>query len=156
MEKVLELFSIDEDNFLRIKRERTAFIKSYYDRTLDPKARFLFSYLDGINNYYTEYLVFGADKCGVDNFNNFCEELNIDVKENLLRIKNELPVLNDSVKRNHFYSRDKKLTFTCSTVGNYMHYFGITGESNEILRAFEIFCKRCTYDEVCFGNRDFI
>jgi hypothetical protein len=144
MEKVLEVFSMDEKVFLNIKRDITSFVKSYFDETMDSEARLLFSYLDGIDHNSSEYLQFGADKCGVDNFSDFCKDLNIDV--------NEKKQYNS---RNHFYSRDKKLTFTCSTVGNYMHYFGITGEANEILRAFEIFCKRAKYDEVSFGNRDF-
>jgi hypothetical protein len=55
-----------------------------------------------------------------------------------------------------FYSRDKKITFTCLRPGNYMHYFGITGESNKILEAFKIFKKRCNYDDACFGARDYI
>lgn len=156
MEKVLEIFQIDEDNFLGIKRERTSFVKSYFDKTMDSEERLLFRYLDGIDNNCSEYLQFGADKCAVDNFFDFCKDLNIDTEQNLSRIVNEKSKFNDCVKRFHFYSRDKKLTFTCSTVGNYMHYFGITGEANEILRAFEIFCKRANYDEVSFGNRNFI
>ena len=156
MEKVLEVFSMDENVFLSIKKDITSFVKSYFDETMDSEARLLFSYLDGIDNNCEEYLQFGADKCAVDNFFDFCKDLNIDTQQNLLRIINEKSKFNDCLKRFHFYSRDKKLTFTCSTVGNYMHYFGITGEANEILRAFEIFCKRVKYDEVSFGHRDFI
>jgi hypothetical protein len=156
MEKVLEVFNIDESKFLHIKKTITSFIKSYYDETMDSEARLLFSYLDGIDHNCSEYLQFGADKCAVNNFFDFCKDLNIDTEQNLSRIVNEKSKFNDCVKRFHFYSRDKKLTFTCSTVGNYMHYFGITGEANEILRVFEIFCKRAKYDEVSFGNRDFI
>lgn len=156
MEKVLEVFSMDENVFLSIKKDITSFVKSYFDETMDSEARLLFSYLDGIDNNCEEYLQFGADKCAVDNFFDFCKDLNIDTQQNLLRIVNEKSKFNDCLKRFHFYSRDKKLTFTCSTVGNYMHYFGITGEANEILSAFEIFCKRAKYDEVSFGHRDFI
>jgi hypothetical protein len=156
MEKVLEVFSMDEKVFLYIKKTITSFVKSYFDETIDSEARVLFSYLDGIDHNCSEYLQFGADKCAVDNFFDFCKDLNIDTEQNLSRIVNEKTKFNDYVKRFHFYSRDKKLTFTCSTVGNYMHYFGITGEANEIIRTVEIFCKRAKYDEVCFGKRDFI
>jgi hypothetical protein len=156
MEKVLNFFNIDENVFLSIKKDITSFVKSYFDETIDSEARLLFSYLDGIDHNCSEYLQFGADKCAVDNFFDFCKDLNIDTQQNLLRIVNKKSKFNDYLKRFHFYSRDKKLTFTCSTVGNYMHYFGITGEANEILRAFEIFCKRAKYDEISFGNRDFI
>jgi hypothetical protein len=156
MEKVLDFFNIDENMFLSIKKDITSFVKSYFDGTMDSEARLLFSYLEGIDNNCEEYLQFGADKCAVDNFFDFCKDLNINTEQNLSRIVNEKSKFNDCVKRFHFYSRDKKLTFTCSTVGNYMHYFGITGEASEILRAFEIFCKRAKYDDVSFGNRDFI
>lgn len=84
------------------------------------------------------------------------EQLKIknDIINNCYNEKND--PLKDNSKRYIFYSRDNMITFSCSNFGNYMHYFGITGEYNKILDAFNVFCKRCTYDEACIGNRDFI
>jgi hypothetical protein len=95
----------------------------------------------------------------VDNFWRFCKELNIDAKENMLRIIQELSTIPReelAFYRYHFYSRDEKLTFTCKNIGDYMHYFGITGDANEIVKAFDIFQNRCKSDESCWGGRDFI
>lgn len=58
--------------------------------------------------------------------------------------------------RNHFYSECKQITFSCQNRGDYMHYFGITGEANAVLRAFDIFLKIGRYDDICWGGRDFM
>ena len=168
MEKVLQVFStMDEERFLEVKKNVTSFMKSYFNRTMDEDSRKFFSYYSDLDSECEEYLQFGADKCDVDNFDEFCEELNVDIKENLLEIiKNQRRYIEEikdgKINRYDyrpvylFYSRDKKITFTCSKPGNYMHYFGITGESNKILEAFKIFKKRCNYDEASFGARDYI
>lgn len=176
MEEVLKTFDINEEKFLNIKEEITFFIKSYFNEKMEKDSRNHFYYLESLDSECNEYLQFGADKCDVDNFNEFCKDLDINVEENLLRIIDELneeikiktdiknnsykeenyPLSSNSSKRYVFNSRDKKITFTCSKPGNYMHYFGITGESNKILDAFKIFKKRCTYDDASFGARDYI
>jgi hypothetical protein len=150
MESILLLFNIDENEYKRIKEDTTKFIKSYKNDTIEKETRLLFKYLDNIELDHDEYLQFGADKCNVDNFEEFCKELNIDLVENLKNI-----IKNDKY-RNHFYSKDRKITFSCKTIGNEMHYFGITGECNRILEAYKIFTRRCKYEDMCFGVRDFI
>lgn len=170
MEKVCELFKMDESKFLERKQKSSNFVKSYFNKTMKPEFLPLYIYLDGLDNTQEEYLEFGADKCSVSNFNNFCEKLNIDVDENLKRFELEEKKIIKEIKNgtyfarenphgirliNHFYSRCKKLTFTCKYASNYMHYFGITGETNEVMRAFEIFIKDGHYDEICFGCRIF-
>lgn len=157
MEQILQLFKMTEEKFVEHKFETTNSIKKYYLSDFDiiigkengiPKH---LEYLNKLDLSYDEYLEFGADKCGFDNFIEFCEEINIDFLENISRIKTS------TEKRYfHFYSRDKKITMTCSSLGNYVHYFGITGEYNAILHAFEIFNKRATHTELCWGGRDFI
>ena len=163
MEDIFKIFNIDEEKFLNLKKSVTKRV-NYFLSSLNTYKGYHLYLLD---NDIDEYLEFGADKCSVDNFDEFCEELNIDMKENLLRIIEEQKghienVRSDKVSKYEyipiyvFYSRDKKITFTCSRPGEYMHYFGITGESNKILEAFKIFKKRCTYDDACFGARDYI
>jgi hypothetical protein len=168
MEQLFETFDMNEERFLEVKKNVTSFMNSYFNGNMDEGSQKYFSYYSDLDSDCEEYLQFGADKCDVDNFDEFCEDLNVDIKENLLEIiQNQKHYIEDmkygKIKNLYeykpvylFYSRDKKITFTCSNPGNYMHYFGITGESNKILEAFKIFKKRCTYDEACFGSRDFI
>ena len=159
MEKILTTYNIDETKYLKIQHDNTSFVKSYFNRTMDRDVRHLFQYLDGLDPNCESYMQFGADKCSVDKFLTFCEEVNIDANENMLRIIQELSTIDPSETafyRYHFYSRDKKLTCTCKNIGDYLHYFGITGESNEIVKAFDIFQKRCNFDESGWGGRDFI
>ncbi len=169
MEEVLSVFTtMDEEKFLEVKKNVTSFMNSYFDGSMDEDSRKFFRYYRDLDSDCEEYLQFGADKCDVDNFDEFCEELNVDIKENLLEIIQKQKHFIEDIKDGKikdlydyrpvylFYSRDKKITFTCSRPGNYMHYFGITGESNKILEAFKIFKKRCTYDDACFGARDYI
>lgn len=169
MEEVLSVFStMNEERFLEVKKNVTSFMKSYFNGNMDEDSRNFFRYYSDLDSDCEEYLQFGADKCDVDNFDEFCEDLDVDIKENLLEIikkqnrfieeikDGKIKYLYDYRPTYLFYSRDKKITFTCSKPGNYMHYFGITGESNKILEAFKIFKKRCTYDDACFGARDFI
>jgi len=163
MEDIFKIFNIDEEKFLNLKKSVTKRV-NYFLSSLNTYKGYHLYLLD---NDIDEYLEFGADKCSVDNFDEFCEELNIDMKENLLRIIEEQKshienVRSDKVSKYEyipiyvFYSRDKKITFTCSRPGEYMHYFGITGESNKIIDAFTIFKKRCEYEDASFGGRDFI
>lgn len=163
MEDIFKIFNIDEEKILSFKKSVTERVNNFLSSSNTYKGYHLYLLDREIN----EYLEFGADKCSVDNFDEFCEELNIDVKKNLLRIIQEQrlhieDIRSDKIsKYEHiptyvFYSRDEKITFTCSRPGEYMHYFGITGESNKIIEAFTIFKKRCEYEDACFGGRDFI
>ena len=139
MEQVLKRFNINEEQFLEIKESVTSFMKKYFNKELDINSLKYFDYYSELDSECGEYLQFGADKCSVNNFDEFCEELNIDIKENLIRIikeqKRYIENINNEKTNQYkptyvFYSRDKKITFTCFNPGNYMHYFGITGEYN--------------------------
>lgn len=166
MEEVLKKFNINEERFLEIKEVVTSFMKKYFNKEIDVDTQKYFDkYYAELDSECEEYLQFGADKCNVDNFDEFCEELNIDIKENLIRIIKEQKkyienINNETIKQYKpayvFYSKDKKIAFACLNPGNYMHYFGITGEYNKILDAFKIFEKKCNYDEMNFGSRDYI
>lgn len=37
-----------------------------------------------------------------------------------------------------------------------MHYFGITGEANAVLNAFDIFIKNGDCADICWARRDYI
>jgi len=166
MEEVLKKFDMDEEKFLNIKESVTSFMKKYFNKEMDADTQKYFDdYYSELDSECEEYLQFGADKCNVDNFDEFCEELNIDIKENLIRIIKEqkkfIENINNEIIKKYkpayvFYSKDKKITLACLNLGNYMHYFGITGEYKKILDAFKIFEKKCNYDEVSFGRRDYI
>jgi hypothetical protein len=149
MEQILKTFKITEEKFIEHKIITTNSIKKYYLREHEiPKH---LEYLNGLDLSHDEYLEFGADKCGFDNFIEFFKEINVDLLENITRIKNSTERITFNL-----YSKDKKITITCSTLGNYVHYFGITGEYNSIINAFDIFNKRATHTELCWGGRDFI
>ena len=157
MEQILQKFKMTEEKFIEHKIDTTQSIKKYYLSEHDiiiGKENEIPKHLEYLNNLdlsYDEYLEFGADKCGFDDFIEFCKEINIDFLENISRIKNSTEKIYF-----HFYSKDKKITLTCSSLGNYVHYFGITGEYNSIINAFDIFNKRATHSELCWGGRDYI
>ena len=157
MEQILKTFKITEEKFVEHKIVTTNSLKKYYLSECEiiigkengiPKH---LEYLNKLDLSCDEYLEFGADKCGFDDFIEFCEEINIDFLENISRIKS-------STEKRYFdfYSKNKKITMRCSQLGNYVHYFGITGEYNAILDAFEIFNKRAKHSELCWGGRDYI
>jgi len=166
MEELLKKFDMNEETFLKVKERVTSFMKKYFNKEMNVDTQKYFDeYYAELDSECEEYLQFGADKCNVDNFDEFCEELNIDIKENLIRIIKEQKkyienINNETIKQYKptyvFYSKDKKITFACLHPDNYMHYFGITGEYNKILDAFKIFEKKCNYYEVSFGSRDYI
>jgi hypothetical protein len=123
MEKVLDIFNIDEKKFLYYQEKNTAFVKRYFDNTMKDDIKFLFPYLNGLDNKQDHYLQFGADKCCVNDFKDFCKQLNINVEKNLKRIKQEETNIINEIKtgkyyhyenphgvrlRNHFYSECKK------------------------------------------------
>jgi len=155
MELIINFFKMDENDFIEYENNTTDLIKSYFNNTMDIRLKKCYDYLEFLDSNHNKYLQFGADKCEVDDFIEFCKELNIDYEENIKLIKKNKKENNDIYKY-HFFSRDKKITFSCSNYDNYMHYFGITGESSEIIKIFEIFNRRCKYTEICFGGRDYI
>ena len=93
MEDIFKIFNIDEEKFLNLKKSVTKRV-NYFLSSLNTYKGYHLYLLD---NDIDEYLEFGADKCSVDNFDEFCEELNIDMKENLIRIV-------------HMYLKEKKKT----------------------------------------------
>lgn len=62
----------------------------------------------------------------------------------------------------HFLSEDKKLIFTCSSNPTrdinegYVHYFGMTGTRARVKWLANWFQDNGTWDEICYGGRDFI
>ena len=66
-------------------------------------------------------------------------------------------------QKNYSYNKIEKI-ITNSTedinfgiiLGDVIDLEGDCVESNKILEAFKIFKKRCTYDDACFGARDYI
>jgi len=157
MEQILQKFKMKEEQFIEHKIFTTNSIKKYYLSEFDiiigkgtgiPKH---LEYLNKLDLSHDEYLEFGADKCGFDDFIEFCKEINIDVLESIHIIK-----ISEERRYYDFYSKDKKIVLRCSQLGNYVHYFGITGEYNAIINAFDIFNKRATHSALCWGGRDYI
>jgi len=171
MQKVIEVFKIDENIYKNYLKKNTDFVKSYFTKIMDHKTRKHFIYLNDLNPS-KEYLQFGGDKCSISNFKKFCQKINVDINENLINIIQELKNIKDEIKkgtyveendpcdirsRYHFYSKDKKITFTCSSIkDNYIGYFGVTGEASKVLKVFQIFCEMGTWDKLCWAKRDFI
>jgi hypothetical protein len=172
MEKVLETFEINNEKYKECLKENSNFVRSYFSQIMDYETRKHFMYLDGLNSNCKAYLQFGGDKCGIKDFKKFCKKINVDINENLIYIIHELKNIKEEIKngtyvkendpydiisRYHFYSKDKKITFTCSCItDNYLGYFGVTGEASKVLKVFQIFSEMGTWDELCWGRRDFI
>lgn len=140
MEQVMKLFNMTEDEFINGCESSNEFIKKNFQNEC-------FQYLKKLDQTCDEYIEFGADKCRIRNLQNFCDEIGID--ESMIEI-------NRSPNRYHYYTKDRKVTFTISQKGNYVHYFGLTGEKSEVLRIFKIFYDCSTYEGLCWGGRDFI
>ena len=140
MEQVLKIFNMTEDDFIKGCELSNKFIKQNFQNKW-------FLYLKKIDQTCDEYIDFGADKCLISNLQNFCDEIGID------ETMNEISY---SPTQYHYYTKDRKVTFTISQNGNYVHYFGMTGEKSEVLRIFKIFCNSSTYEGLCWGGRDFI
>ena len=132
MQSILNEFNINQERLDKIILDCTLFVKQ-------NKTNQRFSYLSKLSESES-YLQFGADKCSVDSFKKFCKDL--DIVEN---------------NGNHYYNRNYTLTFTCSgNDHNYLHYFGVTGETSKVIEAFKVALKRMKYDALCLGNRDYI
>ena len=172
MEKVLEIFKINEESYKNDLKKNSNFVKSYFAKIMDHNNRKHYIYLDGLNPNCKEYLQFGGDKCTIKDFKKFCQKINVDVNKNLIDVIQELKNIKDEIKKGtyneendphdirskyNFYSKDKKITFTCSSIkDNYIGYFGVTGEASKVLKVFQIFCEMGTWDGLCWGRRDFI
>ena len=140
MEQVMKLFNMTEVEFINSCESSNEFIKKNFQNKW-------FHYLKKIDQTCDEYIDFGADKCCFKSLQNFCDEIGID--ETMIEISH-------SPTQYHYYTKDRKVTFTISQKGNYVHYFGLTGEKSEVLRIFKIFYDCSTYEELCWGGRDFV
>jgi hypothetical protein len=172
MEKVLATFKINEESYKNDLKKNSYFVKSYFSKTMDYETRKQYIYLDGLNSNCKEYLQFCGDKCIIKDFKKFCQKINVDINKNLINIVQELKNIKEELKngtyneendpydirsRYNFYSKDKKITFSCSSIkDNYLGYFGVTGEASKVLKVFQIFCEMSTCDDLCWGSRDFI
>ena len=136
----MKLFNMNENDFIKGCELSNEFIKKNFQNDWFP-------YLKKIDQTCDEYNEFGADKCCFESLQKFCDDIGID--ESMIEI-------NHSPTQYHYYTKDRKVTFTISQVGNYVHYFGLTGEKSEVLRIFKIFCNYSTYEGLCWGGRDFI
>lgn len=146
---ICKLFNISEEHMIKMNKTIDNFIKSYFKNEMIPYNQEHFSYLGKLDNNLDEYASFGADKAGINDFNEFCEKLNIDPIQDL-----------SSSRIFHFYSRDNKLVISFSSKmainDGYFHYFGISGGKKEVLLAFDYFIKNGYRDELCFHGRSFI
>jgi len=162
-EKIIKMFNITEELYHDYNEQSDTFIKGYFNGRMNTKTQFYFPYLQDLDPSLSQYLQFGGNDCGVDNFAEFCKEINVDITENRMRFAKEMENTYFLLKKRnyHFYSRDKKLTFTCSSsledcMRGHFDCFGVTGEAGRVLNAFEQFCKRGYYRELCWSFRDFV
>ena len=85
-DKICKTFGFTEKAFVEHNRETTKHIKSYFNNTMTDDFYHLFTYLNDLNSELPEYYEFGADKCSIRNFQEFCQELDIDCNENIQKI----------------------------------------------------------------------
>ena len=135
---------------------------------MDKMFIHLFNYLKDLDPNLSEYCEFGADKCYIENFQEFCDELNIDIADNLSRIiKEYYHIFENEVLRSpttfyekfhyNFYNRDRSFMFTCTShlyMKGSLAYFGCTGEQKHVLKSFEIIYNNGNID-LCYGGRDY-
>jgi hypothetical protein len=169
MNKVLEICNIDESTFDNINKETTEFIHGYYNFQMNTNIRENYMYLNNLDPELETYCEFGVDSCSVSDFRSFCDELNVDISENLV---NHIKLLENCIygyvrhipihrilRKYEFYSRDYDLTFTVNSndfMSGYFHYFGITGEKSKVLKAFDYITKYGDYTDISWGKRQFI
>jgi len=116
MEEVLKVFDdMNEEGFVKIKESVTSFMNKYFNREMDESSRKLFSNYRNLDSKCEEYLQFGADKCDVDNFDEFCEDLNIDIKENLFEIIREQNRHIEGIRDGKINVYDCKPAYDCKT-----------------------------------------
>jgi len=175
MELLLKTFSLSKEEFENYNKKSTAHVKSYYDNSMDKMFIHLFNYLEDLNPNLSEYCEFGVDKCHIENFKEFCDELNIDIVDNLSRIikeyyhifENKHEMLHspktfyeklNNINRYNFYNRDRSFMFTCTShmyMKGSLSYFGCTGEQKHVLKAFEMIYNNGN-NELCYGGRDYV
>ena len=173
-ELLLKTFSFTEEEFENHNKKSTEHVSSYYNGTMDKTFAHLFTYLDPLDKSIPEYCEFGAYKCHIDNFQEFCDKLDIDIVDNLARIIKEYYHIFENrheILRNptsfyvrvsgptlyHFYNRKKTFMFTCTsplyTTGS-LGYFGCTGDIEYVLKSFEMVYNSGNRD-LCYGDRDY-
>ena len=155
------IFHLSEEEFLSYNKISTSHVQSYFNQSMDEKFQEIYTYLDHIKDNLDEYCEFGADKCKISNFKDFCESLDIDIIDNLSRIIKEYYhlFLANIRKRTpyHFYNRDKTFMFTCTSplyMDGSLGYFGCTGEQKYVLKAFEM-VHNDGNEDLCYGRRDY-
>lgn len=174
MDLLLKTFSLSQEDFDIHNKKTTEHVQHYKDGSMDEMFTHLYTYLDGLDNSLSEYCELGADKCRLNNFRDFCEKLDIDIAENQARIiteyyhifENKHEILEypkvfysrlDRMNRYHFYSRDRKFMFTCTSplyMSGSMAYFGCTGEREKVIKALEMIYEDGNRD-LCYGGRDY-
>ena len=75
MEKVFNIFDLDETKFNEYNKKSTEFVKSYYDDTMKKEFKEFYCYLDDLDNDLSEYYSFGADKSSICDFQEFCKSI---------------------------------------------------------------------------------
>ena len=146
--------SFDSGQQLRVTSKQLALIVAREEGE-DLKRRYPSSLLPlSLSN--TDILwMFGADKAGFrskENFTQFCK---------MCDPVNPVPKITGLLPHN-FEFKNGKVVFTTSysplNGGNtscYVHYFGVTGERQLVLKLRDWFQKNCEWAEICHGSRDF-
>ena len=170
MEDIKKVFDLTDEEFLSHNKKSTSHVQSYINRSMDERFIECFTYLDYLQDDLPEYCEFGADKCNISNFREFCESLDVDIADNLSRILKKLHHKFENTQEMrpqamrlrltcyHFYNRDKTFMFTCSSplyMEGSLGYFGCTGSLDYVIKAFEIIHKDGNQD-LCYGGRDYI
>ena len=168
MELLLETFFLSQEEFDSYNKKSTNHVKSYFDESMDFKFISHFDYLENLDHNLDEYCEFGADKCHISNFKEFCENLDIDITDNLARIIKEYYYIFENkhsiLKRTltpilyHFYNKNKTFMFTCTSpsfMNGFLAYFGCTGEQKYVIKAFEMIYNDKNF-ELCYGFRDYV
>ena len=156
MELLLKTFSLSQEEFELHNKKSTEHVRDYFNKSIDKNFIHLFTYLDDLDGNLPEYCEFGADKCRITNFQEFCNNLNIDINKNLQLIIKKYERMGN-VNYYHFYNRDKTFMFTCTSplyMEGSLAYFGCTGSLNHVVKAFEMIYNDGNYD-LCYGARDY-
>ena len=165
---IKKVFDLTDEEFLSHNIKSTSHVQSYINRSMDDNFHECFTYLDNLRDDLPEYCEFGADKCNISNFREFCDSLDVDIADNLSSILKKLHntfVNTYSIRLTplrltcyHFYNRDKTFMFTCSSplyMEGSLGYFGCTGSLDYVIKAFDIIHKDGNRD-LCYGGRDYI
>ena len=72
MELLLKTFSLSEEEFESYNKKTTEHVKSYFDHSINKLFRDSYDYLAILEYGLSEYCEFGADKCYINNFKEFC------------------------------------------------------------------------------------